>query len=215
MSSYPYPEYKSREERNQYCVKLLNNSFPETKSILNIGGGQKRHFKDSKFSITEIDIDGDNDLTLDLDKISRIPLEDKSFDTVICLDVLEHLENFHLIVDEMNRLSKKNIIISLPNCFHSFFDIILNKRNKDEFNMGYYNKFYGLPLKKPKDRHRWFFSMNDVERFFLYYSKINNLKCDFILPRSHSIKSQIFSFFLNKRLKKEILTKYAWIILNK
>ena len=23
-------------------------------------------------------------------------------------------------------------------------------------NNGFYNKFYGLPLKKPVDRHRWF-----------------------------------------------------------
>ena len=86
---------------------------------------------------------GDNDITLNLDEIKKIPLDNKSFDAVVALDVLEHLENFHLILDEMNRLSKKYIFISLPNSFGSFFDIIFNKEKEDKMNNGFYNKFYG------------------------------------------------------------------------
>ncbi|MDC6469742.1 class I SAM-dependent methyltransferase [Candidatus Pelagibacter sp. Uisw_099_02] len=215
LKNYSNPDYKSREGRNAYCIKLIDEFFSDTKTILNLGGGGSRYFKDTKYKVTEVDQSGDNNITLDLDNVEKIPFESNSFDTVICLDVLEHLENFHLILDEMNRVSEKYIIISLPNCVHAFFEILFDKRSKNQFENGYYNKFYGLPLNKPSDRHRWFFTISDIENFFEYYSKKNNLKVEFILPKINSIKSKILNIFLKKRLKKEILTKYAWIIIRK
>ena len=144
---FPTPNYNSRKERNIFFLKLLEKNFSEIKTILNLGGGQKRYLKESPYTVTEIDMSGDNDIKLNLDEIKKIPLDNKSFDAVVALDVLEHLENFHLILDEMNRLSKKYIFISLPNSFGSFFDIIFNKEKEDKMNNGFYNKFYGLPLK--------------------------------------------------------------------
>ena len=118
-------------------------------------------------------------------------------------------------MDEINRVSNKCIIISLPNCFVSFFNILLNKKTKNRQNNGYYDKFYGLPFNKPIDRHRWFFSINDIESFFINYASKKNIGLDFLFPLSKSYKSKILSLFLSKRLKREILTKYAWIILKK
>ena len=146
LKNYSNPDYKSREGRNAYCIKLIDEFFSDTKTILNLGGGGSRYFKDTKYKVTEVDQSGDNNITLDLDNVEKIPFESNSFDTVICLDVLEHLENFHLILDEMNRVSEKYIIISLPNCVHAFFEILFDKRSKNQFENGYYNKFYGLPL---------------------------------------------------------------------
>jgi len=215
MKKYPIPNYTDRKSRNEYLINLIDSSFQETKTILNIGGGQKRYLKNSKYNVTEIDKEGDNDLNLDLDNIKKLPFEDNSFDTVVGLDVLEHLENFHLVSSEMLRVSKKNVIISLPNCFHTFFTILLNKKTSDPNNNGVYNKFYGLPIKKPADRHRWFFTNEDVERFFNNFSKENNIKVEYILPKSKSLKSKIISIFLSKRLRKIIFSKYFWIILKK
>ena len=212
---FPNPIYSNREERNLYFLKLISEGFSDIETILNIGGGQKRYLKNSPFKITEIDISGDNDLILDLDKITKIPLKNKSFDAVVALDVLEHLENFHFILNEMNRLTKKYMFISLPNCFGTFFEIILNRKNKDELNEGYYHKFYGLPMQKPVDRHRWFLTIKDIERFFYKFGEINNSKIDFIYPKNNSFKSKFLGFFLNKRLKKEILTPYVWILMEK
>ena len=212
---FPTPNYNSRKERNIFFLKLLEKNFSKIKTILNLGGGQKRYLKESPYTVTEIDMSGDNDITLNLDEIKKIPLDNKSFDAVVALDVLEHLENFHLILDEMNRLSKKYIFISLPNSFGSFFDIIFNKEKEDKMNNGFYNKFYGLPLKKPVDRHRWFLTVSDVERFFVHYANENKLSIKFLLPRVTSLKSRVLSLFLNKRLRKEILTKYVWIIIEK
>jgi hypothetical protein len=212
---FPNPDYKDRLGRNQYLIDILENYLKDINLVLNLGGGQKRYLKDTKFKVTEVDIEGDNDLNLDLDKIDKLPFETNSFDVSIALDVLEHLENFHLLVDEMNRVSKKYIIISLPNCFPLFYEILMNNNKKNSMQNGYYHKFYGLPLTKPIDRHRWFLTIGDIERFFYSIAEKNNFKIDILLPKSKSFKSKVLNLFLNHRLKKEILTKYVWIIIKK
>ena len=174
MNKYPTPNYSNREERNLYVIELIKSSLINTETILNIGGGQKRYLKNSGFITTEIDKEGDNDYNLNLDLIERLPFEDKNFDVVLALDVLEHLENLHFILNEIIRVSKKYVIISLPNSILDIIPIIFNKKCKDEINNGVYNKFYGLPLKKPIDRHRWFLTVKDIERFFEDNSKKNN-----------------------------------------
>ncbi len=209
------PDYSNRKERNEYVIDLINNHFSETKTILNIGGGQKRYFKDTKYVVTEIDKDGDNDFTIDLDKIKRLSFEDNTFDIALALDVLEHLENFHLILDEIIRVSKKNVIISLPNSLLDVFSILLDKRQNDKINQGVYSKFYGLPLIKPIDRHRWFLTVSDIERFFKNYSIKNKFTYEIVSPLNKSFKSKLLGFFLNDRLKKELLTKYCWVFIEK
>ncbi|NVM31018.1 MAG: class I SAM-dependent methyltransferase [Candidatus Helarchaeota archaeon] len=53
--------------------------------------------------------------------IADLPFEDKTFDTVICSDVVEHLEHhIHLkAIDELFRVAKKRVIIS--SCFGSWY----------------------------------------------------------------------------------------------
>lgn len=52
-----------------------------------------------------------------LGSITNLPFEDKSFDLLTCLEVLEHLpqEDFRKGVSELQRVSKKYIIITVPN----------------------------------------------------------------------------------------------------
>jgi len=45
----------------------------------------------------------------------NIELEDKSFDIVSALELLEHLEYPHKLMEELSRVSKKYILISTPN----------------------------------------------------------------------------------------------------
>ena len=56
---------------------------------------------------------------------SALPFGDHSFDTVLCLDVLEHLEAAHFMFAELCRVSKHHVIISLPNPWGSFFNILM------------------------------------------------------------------------------------------
>lgn len=48
--------------------------------------------------------------------IVDLPYEDNSFETVIAFEVLEHIEYIDDALEGLGKISKKNIIISVPNC---------------------------------------------------------------------------------------------------
>jgi len=60
----------------------------------------------------------------DLNK-TPYPFPDKSFDVVFCLHVLEHLENPFTALKEMKRITKKDIVLELPNAY-SWKDLAIN-----------------------------------------------------------------------------------------
>jgi len=45
----------------------------------------------------------------------NIPYPDLFFDFVTCVDVLEHVEDYHKLIAEMIRVSRKGVFISTPN----------------------------------------------------------------------------------------------------
>lgn len=46
--------------------------------------------------------------------IERLPFADKSFDTVICTHVLEHILDFHGALSELRRVAAKKLILVVP-----------------------------------------------------------------------------------------------------
>ncbi|MBI2949786.1 MAG: class I SAM-dependent methyltransferase [Verrucomicrobia bacterium] len=104
-----------------------------------------------------IDIAGQPDLVVDLEQTERLPFDDASFDCVVCSDVLEHLENIHRVFDELVRVTRRTIILSLPNNW-------ANARRPLSRGRGRIG-FYGLPATRPADRHRWFFSLEEARAF--------------------------------------------------
>ncbi|EHI48729.1 Methionine biosynthesis protein MetW [SAR116 cluster alpha proteobacterium HIMB100] len=84
--------------------------------------------------------------------------ETNSHDIVVALDVLEHLENCHKLLQEMLRVARKSVYVSLPNMFYVSFR--LNVLLKGELS-GKYN-FHTDPV---VDRHRWLLSYNEAVRF--------------------------------------------------
>lgn len=46
----------------------------------------------------------------------QLPFGDKSFDTVIMFEVLEHVQSPDKLLREAKRVAKKNILITVPNC---------------------------------------------------------------------------------------------------
>jgi hypothetical protein len=92
----------------------------------------------------------------------NLPYEDNSFDTLVCLDTLEHIDDFHRSFFDLLRVSKKHIIISLPNNW---------KKSLNEFIKGRGRwPTYGIPLERQLDRHKWFFNTEDIEDFVFYNS---------------------------------------------
>jgi SAM-dependent methyltransferase len=104
-----------------------------------------------------VDIHPGADAVLDLDR-ENLPFTDRSFDTVLCTDVLEHLERCHEVFDELCRVARTHIIVSLPNPLRNLLTSLA------EGSAGRI-KYYGLPADRPPDRHRWFFGAEEAAEF--------------------------------------------------
>lgn len=171
--------FTSREERAKFVSVMFKNFINE--SILDVGCSEKALKKcispDIKY--VGIDISGDPDFKVDLEKDRLSMFDNNSFHTVVCTEVLEHLDNLYEVFDELCRVSKKYIIISLPNNWLDFkFRLIKNSGT---------TKFYGLPLEKPVDRHKWFFNYEEALNFINRRGEKNyfRLKSYFPITFSH------------------------------
>ncbi|MBF0583315.1 MAG: class I SAM-dependent methyltransferase [Magnetococcales bacterium] len=111
-----------------------------------------------------IDLMGQPDLVVNLDR-GHIPFADASFDVVVCVDVLEHLECIHRVFDELLRVSSNRVLVSLPNCWHGNWRWLLPGAPRHS------GKYYGLPAQRPPDRHRWFFNTIEAVEFLRIRSK--------------------------------------------
>ncbi len=47
--------------------------------------------------------------------ISHLPFKNSSFDTVLAIEIIEHLPNLESAIMEIKRVTKKNVIITVPN----------------------------------------------------------------------------------------------------
>jgi SAM-dependent methyltransferase len=121
--------------RWQYLKSLLDFEF---KDMIELGAGNcamiaevYRVFKKSgaanfvavepygevKKIKTSLVLDNLSDINIVKGKIEQIKQKDKSFDFVLLMDVLEHVDNPEIAMKEVSRITKKggNLIISVPN----------------------------------------------------------------------------------------------------
>lgn len=80
--------------------------------VLDIGGGNSpsylRFFKDNGFSLVSVDlIDDCNNTTINLET-DTLPYKDKSMDSVLMFNLLEHIYNYSFSLGEASRVLKKN-----------------------------------------------------------------------------------------------------------
>lgn len=208
------PHYIERADRNRFAARELQKT--EVRKILNLGGGGARHLKASlphnDIDVFEIDIQGDCDLKVNLDALTRLPFTDQSFDVTCAFDVLEHLENFHLLHEEMLRVSKDYVLISLPNSTTEIvFNLLRNKPKIDRpSHEGVFSKFYGLPLEYPSDRHRWWIYFEDIVRFYYYFSLKHELSLEFWTPRL-SFRKGLFKTIFGARIYYSFFCPHVWI----
>ena len=50
------------------------------------------------------------------DEEGRAPFPDRSFDTVLLFEVVEHVRDYDRVLREAKRLARKNVLITVPNC---------------------------------------------------------------------------------------------------
>ena len=216
--------YYTREERNKFIIDELGDYIGS--SVLNVGGGGRKHLKSfltENQEYIELDIAGKPDYIVNLEKEMPLQFDDNSFETVICTDVLEHVDNLHELFSELERVSSKHIILSLPNGVADSFDIIRNKDSVNkENNTGKHSKFYGLPFQKPVDRHKWIFSYTEAEEFLDYKSKEYNLdilETFGIAYYGVSLKGKLVRFviekILGKQMRKHLFCSTIWCVYKK
>jgi hypothetical protein len=164
--------YTDRRTRADYIFDKYKSIL--TDKVLDVGADAmylKKKIVDTGTHYTGMGFGEGIDVNYNLEQ-TPYPFQDNEFGTVICFDVLEHLENIHDVFKELSRISGRFVIISLPNPWAHFFSILRKGDYSDDVKM----KFYGLPTTKPDDRHRWFFSEKEARVFIEKNSAMNGLQ---------------------------------------
>lgn len=106
-------------------IRIIEDSKKEGK-LLNLGGGTGQVaniFKDLGFDVYNLDIDikkedeNEKNINFDLNEIKNLPFPEKSFDVVVCQEIIEHVENpWKLFRDVKSIITTDGVfILSTPN----------------------------------------------------------------------------------------------------
>lgn len=117
-----HPRYWVLTSLRNNLVNIINQSFQQKINILDFGCGNKPYkelFKDISNSFIGADIEGNESADIIINMNGTLPSPDKSFDCVLSTQVLEHVENPKLYLDESFRVLKDNGILILST--HGFW----------------------------------------------------------------------------------------------
>ena len=141
-----------------YQCNTVLNLYP--KSVLEIGVGNKlvsNYLKEKGINVTTCDYDSslNPDVVADVRNLSHF--KDNTFDVVIAYEILEHIswEDLDKALSELKRVSKKNVIISVP-WTGWFFNICIEIpfTNRRLFNIGFTIPRFWANM-KPRKEHYW------------------------------------------------------------
>ena len=103
------------------------------RSVLDLGcglGGYRRALAEQGFETKALDVAADyveraRSIGVDAERYDgeRIPLGDRSVDTVILLEVIEHLDDPARLLREARRVARRNVLVTTPNCTQDFGDV--------------------------------------------------------------------------------------------
>jgi len=164
--------YTSRKDKPEYVWRRYGQILKGR--ILDVGADEcgLRNLLPAGTEYIGIGLGDSVDVEIDLEK-QKLPYEENSFDTVLCLDVLEHLDNIHEVFDQLCKITRKYLIVSLPNPWVAFTSML---------RIGYYKhtelpmKFHNLPVDPPADRHKWFYGLHEAERFLKERGRRNGMQ---------------------------------------
>lgn len=174
--------------------------------------------------------------------IIAIPLQDRGFDLVAALEVIEHLstEDYELALKELARVSKKYILISVPNneklknnfiecpnC-HSQFSRSFHKRsfNKEVLNSLFVKEEFNCEYVRKLGEKKEYLIISSLYRLVKKYLERKRIRGILICPVCNFTNNQTESNLENKRNRKSIVlklskfvksfwpsyTRYKWLI---
>jgi len=156
--------------------------FGENKNYLDLGCRDNilKKYLPQKINYTGVDIFQNDHKGVDIisNVEESIPVEDKSFDYIFMLDILEHLNDFQGVLENtLKKLKKRGeLYINLPNL--SYFKYRIDYLLNGKFTVtGKYKLTYNGSI----DRHRWLTNFYDIKSFFEEFSNSNILNFEIIL----------------------------------
>jgi ubiquinone/menaquinone biosynthesis C-methylase UbiE len=116
---YDFGKYTSpaRWMSHYYQIRSIMRRNPESVLEIGVGNGILRSYLTGKTKVSYTSVDIAADLKPDIvASVTKLPLPDTSHDIACAFQVLEHLpfEEFSVAVNELCRVAKKAVIISLP-----------------------------------------------------------------------------------------------------
>jgi len=108
---------KSLREEEVFKERVLRikSLIPkDVKTILDIGVSKNDFFNKLGYKTITLDLK-DADINQDLNKNQKLELKDNLVDLIVFSHILEHLTKFDELISEAKRVSKKYILIGLPN----------------------------------------------------------------------------------------------------
>ena len=96
----------------------------------------------------DLDVHDDFAVAAVCDLSAGLPLHDGAVDMAIGLDVVEHLDDFQGGLEELTRVSRRYVAVTLPNIAHAIYRAQFLRR-------GRVGAKYDLAYGYGKDRHRW------------------------------------------------------------
>jgi len=185
--------------------KILEN---EKGLLLDLGSRDQilKKFLPEKIIYTGVDVSTSNNDNIIFDLNQKFNFDNESFDFVTALDVAEHLDDPKIFLKECLRVSKKKVLIVLPNIayYESRFRFLLKGNLGSKYHFSGNNK---------DDRHKWFTNFYLVKNFFEKNSI--NFEIKRVIKQRNKLKPL---FYLEKYLAKFFPNFFSWsflIIINK
>jgi len=115
--------------------------------ILDVGCGKFKHqVAEAEVIGVDVNPDSDADVIHDLNSLPW-PFDDNEFDQVICQDVLEHLSDIPLIMQEISRISRQGSVVEIRTPHYSSYYAYDDPTHRHRFGYYTFDRFQDLGLK--------------------------------------------------------------------
>lgn len=125
-----YEKYWNSRNKSSYRPRynIFSEWITDGASVLDVGCGDGAFLgflkaQNRKLNLTGVDISEQalsvakerGFQTFQVDASVSLPFKDKTFDYLVCSEVLEHIANSEDLLKEMRRISRKGVLVSIPN----------------------------------------------------------------------------------------------------
>jgi len=174
-------------------IKTLKKLPSDKKfKLLDVGGGEQllKRFLPDNIEYYSLDCMGKQNFVHDLDKFP-LPIKDKSFDIIACIETLEHTLYPHRVIKELLRVAKPDalFVLSMPNEYNFYcrLNFMLNKKTGVQEPFMIAEKHLHIQLPRVKDIIKFFSSYLEIEEInHIWYSRTGY---------SNNFKGKVFLFF--------------------